>query len=441
METEETRCVAAAPPSGVERYLMGEISATASRSGATATGRRRTEQLLTLMGAPQNDLRVIHVAGTAGKGSVSTFIASILRAHGFRVGTYLSPHVHSVLERFQIDALPAPEEKVAAALRIVRECERRLDTTELGQLTMFEAATAAAFQLFRDDEVDYAVIETGIGGLHDATNTVSREDKLAVLTTIGLDHTDVLGSTLPEIARQKAGIFPVGGAAVAVRGAPRIDKIIRAEARQRRCAVDQITPAHAVDLLPADVVLGLSGPHQRVNAGLALRAVRHLAHRDGWALGFGRSIAGLASARLPGRFEHRRWRGHPFLLDGAHNAIKLAALTAAVRDQWPNRAPIWVMAFKPDKNVDDAMREIAPCASMVIATQFSSDGADQGRGHALAASTVAAAARAAGIEQVATYPGVGDAMCAALEQSEPDIPVIVTGSFFAVADAGLVMSR
>ena len=440
MKTEEDRC-AAATSLGVERYLMAGISSTSARSPATATGQRRAAALLALMGSPQNDLRVVHVAGTAGKGSVSTFIASILRAQGFRVGTYLSPHVHSVLERFQIDARPAPEEHVAAALRVVRDGERRLDTTELGHVTMFEAATATAFQLFRDHDVDYAVIETGIGGLHDATNTVSRSDKLAVLTTIGLDHTEVLGPTVADIARQKAGIFPAGGAAIALRGGPRIDKAIRVEGRRRQCTVDHLAPAHAADLLPAGVVLGLPGRHQRVNAGLALRAVRHLADRDGWSLRLGRTTAGLASARLPGRFERRRWHGRPVVLDGAHNEIKLAALACAVRDEWPDRAPIWVLTFKPDKDVDDAMKAIAPSAARVFATQFDSDGTNQGRGHALAASEVAAAAQRAGIDAVETYHSIGDALQAAIELSDPDAPLVVTGSFFAVADAGKVMPK
>lgn len=439
MKTEEDRR-GAATSLGVERYFMTGISSTAARSPATATGQRRTEQLLTLMGSPQNDLRVVHVAGTAGKGSVSTFIASILRAHGFRVGTYLSPHVHSVFERFQIDARPAPEEHLAAALRIVRDGERRLDPTQFGRVTMFEAATATAFQLFRDQKVDYAVIETGIGGLHDATNTVSRSDKLAVLTTIGLDHTEVLGPTVIEIARQKAGIFPAGGAAIALRGGASVDKVIRAEGRRRQCAVDHLAPAHAADLLPAGVILGLPGRHQRVNAGLALRAVRHLADRDGWSLRLGRSTAGLAGARLPGRFERRRWHGRHVVLDGAHNEIKLAALACAVRDEWPDRAPIWVLTFKPDKNVDDAMKAIAPSAGRIFATQYDSEGTNQGRGHALAASEVAAAAQRAAIDAVETYPSIGDALRAAIELSDREVPVIVTGSFFAVADAGKVMT-
>ncbi|WP_191243089.1 bifunctional folylpolyglutamate synthase/dihydrofolate synthase [Amycolatopsis deserti] len=423
----------------VEQYLLSELPPVARNAMTAGTGRLRAARLLARLGNPQDTLRVVHIAGTAGKGSVAAFVSAILHAHGFRVGTFLSPHVHSVLERFQLDGRPADAAAVTPAVRAVREYERDVSGEPTGQVTMFEAATAVAFQLFRQQNVDYAVVETGIGGLHDATNTVTRRDKLAVLTAVGLDHTAVLGETVPEIAAQKAGIMAQGGMAVAVRGAA-ADAVFAGEAARRRCSLNLVSEQDALAELPAGVVPGLGGPHQRVNAGLAVRAVQHLARRDGWALDPGHVADGLRRVRLPGRFERRCWSGRPVVLDGAHNPVKLAALVAALRSEWPGRKPVWVLTAKPDKDIAEALRVIAPCASAVVATQFDTVGVNSARGPVVTASEIAAAARQCGIESVHVKPRMRAAVRCAVGLSAPDTPVVVTGSFFAVADAGELMS-
>lgn len=415
----------------VRRYLLSELPSSSGTVVTGGAGHRRARMLLSLLGSPQDSIRTVHVAGTAGKGSVATFITALLRAHGFTVGTYLSPHVHSPLERFLLDGRPAPVAAVAGALDAVRERERAVSAGPLGQVTMFEAATAAAFRLFSEHAVDYAVIETGLGGLHDATNTVTRGDKLAVLTAIGLDHTALLGETLPRIATQKAGILPRAGAAVALRGAPAVDSAIASEANRRGCGLEQATPAELAALLPQGLRLRLPGEHQRVNAGLAIRAVDRLARRDGWRLAEHRTAQGLGQARMPGRWERRRWHGHPVILDGAHNAMKLASLAETVRRTWPGRAPVWVLACKPGRDLRSAVAALSRSASVVVATRFEAEG----RTESVPATEIAAAAVHAGVRAVveAKLPW---ALRHAVELSEPDLPVIVAGSFHAVADAG-----
>lgn len=439
-----TRAKLSRPPDGssgskrladVERYLLSELTSSNAAPRTNGAARRRTATLLSLLGDPQNEVRTVHVAGTAGKGSVCAFLTAILGAHGFRVGTYTSPHVHSLLERFQLDGRPAPVPHLAAALDTVRARERLVSQGDLGAVGMFEAATAAAFQLFHDRNVDYAVVETGIGGAQDATNTVDRPDKLAVLTAIGLDHTAVLGETLPEIARQKAGILPATGAAVAVRCGAEIDETVAAEAAARGCRLDQADPGELAASLPAGLRLRVPGAHQRVNAGLALRAARHLAGRDGWRFDPEQALDGLARACLPGRFERRRWQGHDVILDGAHNPMKLAALAETVRDSWPGRAPVWVLAAKPGKDLTTAMEVVASSASAVVATEFDTHGPNRARGVPLDAEVIAAAARRAGARGVAE-PRLPRALAWAVELSDDDLPLIVTGSFYTVADAG-----
>ena len=157
-----------------------------------AEGSERANAFFTMLGKPQDAVPTVHVAGTAGKGSVVAFIASLLRAHGFRVGAHSSPHVYSLGERFQINGQPVSPELLLRALAAIRPAAETMTESRYGAPSFFEATNAIAFHVFAD-QVDYSVIEAGIGGLYDSTNTITRGDKLAVITTIGLDHTEILG--------------------------------------------------------------------------------------------------------------------------------------------------------------------------------------------------------------------------------------------------------
>src|SRR4051812_38636421 len=303
----------------VRRYLCEELG---PQWGPAGVGLSRARALFRSLGDPQDRFRAVHVAGTAGKGSVSTFVASLLRAHGFRVGAHLSPHVYCLLERFQVDGVPAGAHLVDAELERVRPAVEAVERAGHGRPSFFEVTNAVAFGLFAD-RVDYGVAETGVGGLLDSTNTISRADKLAVITPIGLDHQDLLGPTLHEIAAQKAGILPVGGRAVAARQRTAgVEDVLGAEAARRGCAlrwVDLGPPAVRAWAGPGgtelrlrgqpSLSLGLTGRHQAGNAHLALRAVEAIAARDGWALDADAVWLGLRSATLPGRFERRMFGG------------------------------------------------------------------------------------------------------------------------------------
>lgn len=418
----------------IDRYLLSELRASDARRLASGTGRRRTAVLLSMLGHPQNDVATVHVAGTAGKGSVTMFLTNILAAHRFRVGSYLSPHAHSLLERFHVDGSPAPAQVVLAAMTRVRYKERRLRRGPLGQATMFEAATATAFQLFRDIRADYAVVETGLGGLHDATNTITRSDKLAVLTAIGYDHTAILGSTLTAIAGQKAGILPAGGQAIALSGGQEIDDAIAVEAHRRGCTVHSLAPADVAESLPPDATPAMSGTHQRINAGLAVCAARHLSRRDGWAFDAALAAAAVRTTSMPGRFERRQWGAHPVILDGAHNELKLAALADAIGEAYA-RPPVWVLAMKDDKDIRGAIAALRGRADALVATQFGGQSADSKHSVSVPAETLAAAALAVGIDAV-TRSDMTEALECAADRSEPGAPIIVSGSFLAVAEAG-----
>jgi dihydrofolate synthase/folylpolyglutamate synthase len=397
-----------------------------------------------MLGDPQDAVPAVHVAGTAGKGSVVAFIASLLRAHGFRVGSHSSPHVYSLAERFQINGQPVSPELLLRALTAVRPAAEHLTESRYGAPSFFEATNALAFLAFAD-QVDYSVIEAGIGGRYDSTNTITRGDKLAVITPIGLDHTEVLGSTLGQIAAQKAGILPAGGRAVIAR--PQVAEVaiaLRAEQVRRGCAVELVDVATAA----ADAVttgsgttlrlpdrarwpLGLVGRHQAGNAYLALRAVAALASWDSWTLDEQAIAHGLRSVRLPGRFERRTLPdGRPVVLDGAHNPMKLAALVATLGELHPGARFPWVVAFKQDKDLAAALQIIAPAASSIVASEFHAAPGDHPAGVSIAPERVAAAAACAGVQVIVEADPV-EAVRGA--DAEPGLPVVVSGSFHLLA--------
>ncbi|MEA5362602.1 folylpolyglutamate synthase/dihydrofolate synthase family protein [Amycolatopsis sp., V23-08] len=408
------------------RYLLEELTPVKAFDG---TGIERVRALLGRLGNPQDVPRTVHVAGTAGKGSVCAFLSAILTAHRFRVGAHLSPHVHSVLERFRIDGTTVTPEQFTAGVDRLRPAIAETESAGDGRPTFFEVTTALAFDLFAG-RVDYSVIETGLGGLLDATNTITRPDKLAVLTSIGFDHTEVLGGTLPEIAAQKAGIFPHGGAAISVRNSPDVDAVLVRSAADRECLLDFVDGA-----LDVRIPLGLAGRHQAVNALVAVRAAEFLARRDGWTVTAGAIARGLASARLPGRFERRTIGNHTVVLDGAHNPLKLAAVVATVRELFGSRPVPWVLAVKPDKDLAAVIRTIAPLAALVIATEFTSGGGDHPETRARSADEIASAARAAGVPATVERDPAA-ALCRAVTSAEDDVPIIVAGSFHLLAAIG-----
>jgi dihydrofolate synthase / folylpolyglutamate synthase len=359
-------------------------------TGRPARGPDQARRLLRTLGDPQDSFPAVHVAGTAGKGSVTTFVAALLTAHGFAVGAFLSPHAHTILERFQLRGVPVAADVAMRHLADVAAAVCEIERRDGGRPTFFEVATALAYRIFEGENVDYAVIETGLGGLLDATNTITRRDKVAVLTTIGLDHTEVLGSTLAEIAAQKAGILPREGRAFAARDrSARVVDVIAAEARRRRCELQLVNTAEysrAASVGPDGTVLrmpggpalplGLHGRHHAGNAALVLRVVEALAERDQWEIDLDAVRAGLGRARLPGRFERRVWKGRPVVLDSAHNPIKIAAVVAALRDVHPGRRLPWVLALRQDKDLGGVLDAIAPVASVVVATEFCTDDGD-----------------------------------------------------------------
>ncbi len=290
-------------------------------------------------GHPERALRVVHVAGTNGKGSVCAMVEAMARAAGMKTGLYTSPHLCRFAERIRLGGEPVTDEALAAVLG------RALDDGP--DLSFFETATLAAFLAFREAQVDLAVVEVGLGGRLDATNVIPTP-AAAAITRIALDHTDRLGSTLPEIAREKAGIAKPG-----------LDLLLGPMPDEVRAAIDEV--AHAagattsmVTDAAADVDLALAGEHQRANAAIA----SELARRVGVPAA---AIAtGLETVRWPGRLE----RIGDVLLDGAHNPDGARALAAYVQGLGvaPERTSL-VFGALADKDWPAMLDVLAPLAS------------------------------------------------------------------------------
>lgn len=311
------------------------------------------------MGNPQEGLRVIHVAGTNGKGAVCALIDSALRAAGFRTGRYTSPHLVALNERFFIDGAPVSDDRLDAAFASVRNAE---------SLTYFELLTATAFALYRQEKVDYLVLETGLGGRFDATNVVAKPE-LTVITRIGLDHCDWLGHTIAEIAAEKGGIIKAG-----------VPCVLGAMPDDARSVLESIAAAHgsrcvhapslsdSAECGPAEAIdgLALGGRFNRENATTAYAALKELGIAD-------EAIQrGFASVVWPGRYQRVEKWGKRFLVDGAHNPPAMRALVDSLKREDPSHGGFRfsgnvICGFCGDKDVSASLKILREVADIGFA--------------------------------------------------------------------------
>lgn len=344
----------------------------ARTAGGVKPGLERTEALLEAVGAPHHRLRAFHVAGTNGKGSVCATLDYLLRAHGYRVGRYTSPHLVDFRERILIDGRPIGEDEVCTWLR---EHDALIAEQEA---TFFEATTALAFDYFAREKVDVAVIETGLGGRLDSTNVLPRPIA-TVVTSIGLDHTDLLGTTIEAIAVEKAGIFKRGSAAIIGERDPGVARQLIDLAGERGSApilaVGRDWQVEAIDVRDGKTAFSLGaggearrfetpllGEHQAYNTALAI--VTLLAAGPEWTPSAADTIAGLRAVRLPGRFQRRG----QLIFDVAHNPAGAAVLARTLERAGVERPVTTLLAVLSDKDWKGMMRELAPVTDRFVLT-------------------------------------------------------------------------
>ncbi|HSX35838.1 MAG TPA: Mur ligase family protein [Patescibacteria group bacterium] len=377
-------------------------------------------ELMAYIGDPQEKLKIIHVAGTSGKTSTAYYAAGLLHAAGYKVGLSVSPHVDQVNERLQIDMVPLAEAEFCS------EFGTFMDLVEQSEIktTYFELLVAFTYWEYARQQVDYAVVEVGLGGLMDATNVVMRADKVCVLTDIGLDHVAVLGKTIPEIAAQKAGIIQLHNAAFCYDQGPDVLDQFRARARQKQAdlhILDQQALPSDFDFLPL---------FQKRNFGLSLAAVTFTLQRDSHPALTDEQKMQAAHTYVPGRMDtHTLANGKIFIMDAAHNGQKLHALGESLRAQYPGQEIAAIVGFimSSDGRLELAVREVVDIAHHIIVTDFS--GSEQDIAHeARGQVEIVAALQDVGFTNYQVAPNLADAY--ALLQARPEPVLLATGSIY-----------
>ncbi|MFZ5998586.1 MAG: bifunctional folylpolyglutamate synthase/dihydrofolate synthase [Nitrospirota bacterium] len=415
-------------------------------------GLEKTETILDHLGTPHRQFHSIHVAGTNGKGSTAAMIASMLRAHGFTVGLFTSPHLVSFTERIMINNKRIAESEVVQLTEEIRERIAPL-TTHMPEPTFFEFVTAMAFLYFARNKVDWAVLEVGMGGRLDATNVIFPE--VSVISKISYDHKEFLGSTLAAIAREKAGIIKKGTPVISAVQEDEAEEILRKTAQERSAPLfvygkDFHGILKTSDLAGVrfdfsdgpqkigDLQTSLIGDHQLMNACLAVKAVTTALTRASGLPGFRASALrkGLAATRWQGRLE---WVSDtpPIMVDGAHNPDAAAALSRFIMSAFADKKIILVAGIMADKDIGGILTHLLPLASEIIFTA-------PNYGRAAAPQHLADCAASLGFKNVHVARTVREAIEKAIkysnesenkEESLNASLILITGSFYTIGEA------
>ena len=394
-------------------------------------GLYRMEAILEALGNPEFGLKSIHIAGTNGKGSTAAMITAFAKAHGLRVGTFTSPHMDSIRERIQLDGVPLGEESFWQAASVVIEVENRL-FEEWGAFNYFEILTAMMFVVFQQEAVDLAIIEVGIGGLLDNTNV--GHPLVSVITTIGLDHQDLLGSTLEEITAQKAGIIKSGQQVVVGPVTRECMDVIREIASEKGATVQAFGEDFSlVEDSYQDTVLtislkqlALNGAFQKENATVAIRAFRS------WMDATGRSVqpefieAALRVVSWPGRMEVLQ--DTPLvMIDGAHNLPAIERLVQNITAHVGKKQTLLFSALtrKDSQQMLLRLQEALPDVNIILTSFHPS------RGMSIARSDVEAYLDSRKISYEESFEDVIDRFASSTEDKSE---LWVTGSLYFIAE-------
>lgn len=338
-------------------------------------GLERMEELLNRLGRPEQDLKMIHVAGTNGKGSVCTFIAAILEAAGYKVGRYISPTLYDYRERIQINGIYIEPEALAEGMSEIREICEAMAAEGLEVPTVFEVETALGFWYFKKNGCDFVVLETGMGGRLDSTN-VAAHPILSVITSISMDHMAQLGNTLSEIAFEKAGILKPGTPAVIGPQKPEAMAVLLEQCREKniipeigdwnRLTVKERRLFDARQIFDykqyKNLTIHLGGTYQVENACIAIEAIEALKLENPMRTAI---IQGLSRAKWPGRFQCLS-REPLIFIDGAHNADGAAALRESVEAYFPEQRKILIMGVFADKDYRAILEEMHSVSKTLI---------------------------------------------------------------------------
>lgn len=393
-------------------------------------GLSRTQELLERLGNPQDKLKFIHIAGTNGKGSTAAMLASIFRAAGYRTGLYTSPYIICFNERMQVNGEMIPNDELAEITALVKPHAEAMEDHP----TEFELVTAIAMVYFARHRCDLVVLEVGMGGEWDSTNVIATPEA-AVITNIGLDHTEVLGDTLEKIAAAKAGIIK-GGDAVLYRSRESVEAVFAEKCRKTGAKL-HLADFDSIRLRKSSfegqlfdcgkrtgIELPLLGEHQLRNAAVVLATVDALVAK-GWQVSEEQLREGLRTVSWPGRFELLR-KEPIFFVDGGHNPQCMQALVQNLKDYLPDRPITALTGVMADKDFRDMYRMLAPYVSRWVTVTPQNP-------RALPADRLAEQLAAYG-KPVTACASVAEGVRTAIAQTAEDGAVVAFGSLYMVGD-------
>lgn len=396
------------------------------RWSGTRLGLDRTRELLAKLDHPERHLRFVHVAGSNGKGSTCAMLASILRAAGYHTGLYISPPIDDFCERIQLDGENIPGDDLARLTARVRAAAEAMDDHP----SQFELITAIGMLYYVERQADIVVLEVGMGGALDSTNAIDAPE-VAVITNIGLEHTEYLGNTLEEIAETKAGIIKPGCTVVCYDGAPAVTDVVARVCRAQGVPM-RLASFERISVVSSGLAgqefrwnhnnyhLSLLGSYQLHNAAVVLETVAALRDR-GWQIPETAVQTGLANVQWPARLEVLQ-RDPLVILDGGHNPQCAEALAASLRELLPGRKVVFLFGVLADKNVHDMIEAVLPLAQEFLCLAPDSERALPAQ--ALADGLVLQGAKAT------AYDDAAAGLDAAIAAAGPDGVVVICGSLY-----------
>ncbi len=354
-------------------------------------GLNRVKKVLELLGNPQEKVNLIHIAGTSGKSSTAYFTSKILETAGFKVGLMVSPSIYSILERFQINSANMEKEKFVVYLNQIIPILEQVDKLKSGSLNFFEVCTILAFYVFAQEKVDYAVVETGLGGLFDATNTVKNPNKIVILTSIDFDHTEILGNKISQIGRQKAGIIHAGNTVFSALQKEPVTKVIydkveliqaklfviredlRGFSFYTRLKTNEFGTKfnfHYSGTWVNDIILSQIGSFQAQNCGLALAACAFLASRNSFEIDYEAVKLALRPVKIPARNQLMNYQNKQIFLDLARNPHQVEAMVSLMQYLYPGHKFTVIFAATEHKDTRKMFKSIGRIATNLILTEY-----------------------------------------------------------------------
>ena len=404
-------------------------------------------KLLELLGNPQDKLNVIHVAGTNGKGSTCSFISSILKECGYKVGLYTSPYLETFTERIRINGENIPEEDVARIVTLIREKIEQMVSEGYSYPTEFEIVTTMAFYYYCEQEVDFVALEVGLGGRYDATNIIKKSD-VSVITSISLDHVGILGDTVAKIAYEKGGIIKENGVAVVYDQSDEAKDVIKDICKEKNAKYievkfddikvkqsdinSQVYDCSIMGQRYEDLEIQLIGDHQINNSMLALSAIEVLKELKNLNLNEEDIRKGLLNTRWPGRIE-KIMDKPTFIIDGAHNEDGARSLAKAIEKNFNGKKATLLIGMLEDKDIDGVLEILMPYFNKVITTTPDND-------RAINCETLKEKISKY-VDDVVAISNIEDAVNYTLRNAKEDDVIISAGSLYMIGTVRTILNE